>query len=65
MTSELHLNKLLQMIFICTVDVESLLNQLCNYTFCKQPVYKQLALGWQIAKQLSWLRTQPSLTKQR
>ena len=23
--------------------------------FCKQPVYKQLALGWQIGKQLSGL----------
>ena len=30
----------------------------CNYTFlCKQPVYKQLALGWQFFKQL--LRSNP------
>ena len=28
---------------------------LLAYTFYKQPVYKQLALGSQIAKQLSWL----------
>ena len=29
-----------------------------NYTFlCKQPVYKQLALGWQFVKQL--LRPNP------
>ena len=27
----------------------------CTYFFYKQPVYKQLALGWQIAKQLSRL----------
>ena len=25
------------------------------FSFDKQSVYKQLALGWQIAKQLSWL----------
>ena len=29
--------------------------------FYKQPVYKQLAFGWQIAKQLSGLKS-PSLT---
>ena len=33
-----------------------------TYFLYKQPVYKQLALGWQIAKQLS--RAQPSFTKQ-
>ena len=32
--------------FVCSV---------CTYFFYKQPVYKQLALGWQIAKQLSGL----------
>ena len=25
----------------------------CTYFFNKQPVYKQLAFGWQIVKQLS------------
>ena len=28
-----------------------------SYFFYKQPVYKQLALGWQIAKQLSGLKS--------
>ena len=28
-----------------------------TYIFYKQPIYKPLALGWQIAKQLSGLRT--------
>ena len=32
--------------FVCSV---------CTYFFYKQPVYKQLALGGQIAKQLSGL----------
>ena len=26
------------------------------YSYFKQPVYKQLALEWQIAKLLSWLK---------
>ena len=28
-----------------------------SYFFYKQPVYKQLVLGWQIAKQLSGLKS--------
>ena len=28
----------------------------CTYFFYEQPVYKQLALGWQITKQLSGLK---------